>query len=73
MKKIDSKAGERLHKYIIKENTQMGCMYIQDGQYQYSSEKNKLKPQFTITIMAHILLLRKKNDIVILEYIPGSA
>lgn len=34
---------------------------MQGAQYQYSSEKSKLRPQFTVTRMAHTLLLRMKK------------
>lgn len=51
----------------------MASKHIQGAQYQYSSEKSKIKPQFTFTSMAHTLLLRMKNSIVILEYFLGSS
>lgn len=34
---------------------------MQGAQYQYSSEKSKLRPQFMVTRMAHTLLLRMKK------------
>ena len=51
----------KIRKYIAEEDIQIASKYIQGTQYQYSSEKSKLKPQFTFTRTAPTLLFRMKK------------
>lgn len=50
---------------LQKKTSKRPVKYTQGAQYQYSSEKSKLKPQFIFPRIAHLLLLRMINSIVI--------
>lgn len=50
---------------LQKKTSKWPVKYTQGARYQYSSEKSKLKPQFIFPRIAHMLLLRMINSIVV--------